>query len=78
MEEQKIKYKCQKLRGRVGKKKGMDISTLNSLSAIADKQNALSKVDTSRNSMLFKTLCKIILVYSIINVQILPLYLEKI
>lgn len=56
----------------------MDISALNSSSAIANKQNGLCKVDTSRNSMLFKILCKVIMVYIVIHVQILPLYLEKI
>lgn len=35
----------------------MDVSALNSSSAIADKQNAPSRVDTSRKRIFFKALC---------------------
>lgn len=77
MKEQKTLYRCQKSGGGVGKKEGMDRSTLTSSFALVDKGNALCQVGTSRNSMLFKTLYELIRVYVKMYVHILPSYLEK-
>lgn len=59
MGKQTLKCKGQKSGGRVGKKEKMDVSVLTFSSAIADEQNALCKVDKSRNSMLLKHYIKL-------------------
>lgn len=63
--------------GRWSRKEGMDRSTLTSSFAVVDKGNALCRVGTSRNSMLFKTLYELIRVYVKMYVHILPSYLKK-